>query len=77
MAPSRTRNTDSDGPSTADASANEDVEMKDQGDRINGFSKFGVSARVAPFRDNVHQQHAVKRCRTSRICSIVFLRDIR
>lgn len=46
MAPSRTRNTDSDGPSTADVSANEDVEMQDQNGRINGFSKFSVSARL-------------------------------
>jgi hypothetical protein len=44
MAPSRTRNTDSDGPSTADVSANEDVEMQESNGRINGFSKFSVSA---------------------------------
>lgn len=48
MAPSRTRNTDSDGPSTADASANEDVEMQDQSDRVNGFKKFGVSPLLRP-----------------------------
>lgn len=29
-------------PSTADASAHEDVEMQDQ-DKIEGFKKFGVS----------------------------------
>ena len=42
MAPSRTRNVDSDGPSTADVSANEDVEMKDTEERVDGFNKFGV-----------------------------------
>lgn len=31
------------GPSTADNSAHEDVEMQDQ-DKIEGFKKFGVSA---------------------------------
>ena len=30
-------------PSTADASAHEDVEMQDQEDKMNGFKKFGVS----------------------------------
>jgi SWI/SNF-related matrix-associated actin-dependent regulator of chromatin subfamily A member 5 len=30
-------------PSTADASAHEDVEMQDQDDKMNGFKKFGVS----------------------------------
>jgi SWI/SNF-related matrix-associated actin-dependent regulator of chromatin subfamily A member 5 len=35
---------DSDGPSTADVSAHEDVEMQDQDDKMNGFKKFGVSA---------------------------------
>lgn len=34
------RNSD---PSTADASAHEDVEMQDQDDKMNGFKKFGVS----------------------------------
>ncbi|PVI04088.1 hypothetical protein DM02DRAFT_693875 [Periconia macrospinosa] len=44
MAPPRkSRNMDSDGPSTADVSATEDVEMQDQADRVNGFKKFGVS----------------------------------
>lgn len=51
MAPSRTRNVDSDGPSTADVSANEDVEMQEQKDRVNGFPKFGVSARFSPARN--------------------------
>jgi hypothetical protein len=40
-------------PSTAEASAHEDVEMQDQDDKISGFKKFGVSetrARNAPFR---------------------------
>ncbi|KAL1594401.1 chromatin remodeling complex Adenosinetriphosphatase [Paraconiothyrium brasiliense] len=41
MAPSRTRNVDSDEPSTADVSANEDVEMKDIDERVDGFNKFG------------------------------------
>jgi hypothetical protein len=35
---------DSDGPSTADVSANEDVEMQDQDTKMSGFKKFGVSA---------------------------------
>jgi hypothetical protein len=33
---------DSDGPSTADVSANEDVEMQDQETKMSGFKKFGV-----------------------------------
>lgn len=52
MAPSRTRNVDSDGPSTADASASEDVEMQDQNGRVNGFDKFSVRAR-SPFTPNL------------------------
>ena len=44
MAPSRTRNLDSDGPSTADVSTNEDVEMQDQSGPTNGFQKFSVRA---------------------------------
>lgn len=40
----RKSNVDSDGPSTADASANEDVEMQDQDNKMSGFKKFGVSA---------------------------------
>jgi hypothetical protein len=47
MAPSRTRNVDSDGPSTADVSANEDVEMKDADERVDGFNKFGVCTRLS------------------------------
>jgi hypothetical protein len=44
MAPPRkSRNRDTEEPSTADVSANEDVEMQDQGERVNGFKKFGVS----------------------------------
>lgn len=31
-------------PSTAEASAHEDVEMQDQDDKMNGFKKFGVSS---------------------------------
>lgn len=38
----RKSNVDSDGPSTADASANEDVEMQDQDTKMSGFKKFGV-----------------------------------
>jgi hypothetical protein len=40
---------DSDGPSTADVSANEDVEMQDQDQdtKMSGFKKFGVSATRA------------------------------
>ena len=40
-------------PSTAEASAHEDVEMQDQDDKISGFKKFGVSetrTRNAPCR---------------------------
>lgn len=40
----RKSNVDSDGPSTADVSANEDVEMQDQDTKMSGFKKFGVSA---------------------------------
>ena len=40
----RKDNVDSDGPSTADVSANEDVEMQDQENRMSGFKKFAVSA---------------------------------
>ncbi|KAF2260574.1 hypothetical protein CC78DRAFT_536329 [Lojkania enalia] len=52
MAPSRTRNTDSDGPSTADASANEDVEMQDQNGRIEGFSKFSYYQDTPDYTDS-------------------------
>ena len=44
MAPPRTRLPDSDGPSTTDASANEEVEVQEQDKPINGFGKFSVSA---------------------------------
>ncbi|KAL5118908.1 chromatin remodeling complex Adenosinetriphosphatase [Pleosporales sp. CAS-2024a] len=37
----RKSNVDSDGPSTADVSANEDVEMQDQDAKMSGFKKFG------------------------------------
>lgn len=37
MAPSRTRNADSDAPSTADVSASEDVEMQDQEQQGTGY----------------------------------------
>jgi hypothetical protein len=40
----KTSGRDSDGPSTTDVSAHEDVEMQDQDDKMNGFKKFGVSA---------------------------------
>ncbi|KAF2276727.1 uncharacterized protein EI97DRAFT_417712 [Westerdykella ornata] len=40
MAPSRTRNVESDGPSTADVSASEDVEMQDQTGRPRAVEKF-------------------------------------
>lgn len=33
----------SDGPSTAEGSGNEDVEMQDQDAKMSGFKKFGVS----------------------------------
>jgi hypothetical protein len=48
---------DSDGPSTADVSANEDVEMQDQDQdqdqdtKMSGFKKFGVSATRALLPD--------------------------
>lgn len=38
-------------PSTADASAHEDVEMQDQDDKMNGFKKFGVSQSFACTRN--------------------------
>jgi hypothetical protein len=38
----RKSNVDSDGPSTADVSVNEDVEMQDQDTKMSGFKKFGV-----------------------------------
>jgi SWI/SNF-related matrix-associated actin-dependent regulator of chromatin subfamily A member 5 len=56
MAPSRTRKEESDGPSTAEVSANEDVEMQDQEDRVNGFKKFGVSGN-RPRRDRPGESH--------------------
>ncbi|KAF1957129.1 hypothetical protein CC80DRAFT_444606 [Byssothecium circinans] len=52
MAPSRTRNRDSDGPSTADVSASEDVEMQDQSDRVNGFKKFGYYQDTPDYTDS-------------------------
>jgi hypothetical protein len=44
----RKSNVDSDGSSTADVSANEDVEMQDQDTKMSGFKKFGVSATRVP-----------------------------
>jgi SWI/SNF-related matrix-associated actin-dependent regulator of chromatin subfamily A member 5 len=43
---SSTKEIESDGPSTADVSANEDVEMQDQeqDSKMSSFKKFGVSA---------------------------------
>ncbi|KAF2110644.1 SNF2 family N-terminal domain-containing protein [Lophiotrema nucula] len=52
MAPSRTRNTDSDGPSTADVSANEDVEMQDHNGRVEGFPKFGYYQDTPDYTDS-------------------------
>lgn len=51
---------DSDGPSTADVSANEDVEMQDQDTKMSGFKKFGVSATPSslPIRDAVTERHS-------------------
>lgn len=56
----RKGNVDSDGPSTADVSANEDVEMQDQDTKMSGFKKFGVSAthNSRPLRDAVTQCHS-------------------
>ncbi|KAF2801049.1 hypothetical protein K505DRAFT_43387 [Melanomma pulvis-pyrius CBS 109.77] len=48
----KARNTDSDGPSTADASANEDVEMQDQASRINGFNKFTYYQETPDYTDS-------------------------
>jgi len=42
--PRKSTNVESDGPSTADVSENEDVEMQDQDTKMSGFKKFGVSA---------------------------------
>lgn len=51
---SSTKEIESDGPSTADVSANEDVEMQDQeqDSKMSGFKKFGVSAsrQLLPLR---------------------------
>jgi hypothetical protein len=52
MAPSRTRKIDSDGPSTADVSASEDVEMQDQNGAGNGFP---VSSARACFDFGLHR----------------------
>ncbi|PSN73459.1 hypothetical protein BS50DRAFT_568994 [Corynespora cassiicola Philippines] len=52
MAPSRTRNLDSDGPSTADVSTSEDVEMQDQNDNIDGFKKFGYYQDTPDYTDS-------------------------
>ncbi|ORX94212.1 SNF2 family N-terminal domain-domain-containing protein [Clohesyomyces aquaticus] len=52
MAPSRTRNTDSDGPSTADVSTNEDVEMQDQAEPPNGFKKFTYYQDTPDYTDS-------------------------
>ncbi|KAF2465624.1 uncharacterized protein BDR25DRAFT_270325 [Lindgomyces ingoldianus] len=52
MAPSRTRNIDSDGPSTADVSTNEDVEMQEQNASTNGFSKFTYYQDTPDYTDS-------------------------
>ncbi|KAF2735322.1 hypothetical protein EJ04DRAFT_543120 [Polyplosphaeria fusca] len=52
MAPSRTRKSDSDGPSTADVSASEDVEMQDRDGRINGFNKFTYYQETPDYTDS-------------------------
>ncbi|KAF2003630.1 hypothetical protein P154DRAFT_519858 [Amniculicola lignicola CBS 123094] len=52
MAPSRTRFVDSDGPSTAEASANEDVEMQEPEGKINGFNKFGYYQDTPDYTDS-------------------------
>ncbi|KAF2643616.1 hypothetical protein P280DRAFT_467614 [Massarina eburnea CBS 473.64] len=52
MAPPRTRKRESDGPSTADVSASEDVEMQDQADRVNGFKKFGYYQDTPDYTDS-------------------------
>ncbi|EAT86336.2 hypothetical protein SNOG_06505 [Parastagonospora nodorum SN15] len=48
----RKSNVDSDGPSTADASANEDVEMQDQDTKISGFKKFGYYQDTPDYTDS-------------------------
>ncbi|KAF2874386.1 SNF2 family N-terminal domain-containing protein [Massariosphaeria phaeospora] len=52
MAPSRTRKEVSDGPSTADASANEDVEMQDQDSPINASDKFTYNQDTPDYTDS-------------------------
>lgn len=47
MAPSRTRQIDSDGPSTGDVSMNEDTDVNDQNGTSNGVAKFTVSLEPA------------------------------
>ena len=46
MAPSRIRNMDSEGPSTADVSMNEDAEITDRNGAPNGITKFSVSPQL-------------------------------
>ena len=46
MAPSRIRNMDSEGPSTADVSMNEDTEITDHNGAPNGITKFSVSPQL-------------------------------
>jgi len=71
MAPSRTRNhVDSDGPSTADASANEDVEMQDHTDRVNGFKKFGVSVNRTHDAAAFSERHLQTRAGQLTICPV-------
>lgn len=49
-------------PSTADASAHEDVEMQDQDDKMNGFKKFGVSKTRTRTRNAPSRANSVEAC---------------
>lgn len=53
--PRKTKEPESDGPSTADVSADEDVDMQNQDTKMSGFKKFGVSAirQLLPLRMGV------------------------
>ncbi|KAF2020938.1 hypothetical protein BU24DRAFT_361508 [Aaosphaeria arxii CBS 175.79] len=52
MARKKAGHNDSDGPSTADVSANEDVEMQEQDGKINGFNKFTYFQDTPDYTDS-------------------------
>ncbi|KAF2830831.1 hypothetical protein CC86DRAFT_367491 [Ophiobolus disseminans] len=50
--PRKSKDVESDGPSTADVSANEDVEMQDQDTKMSGFKKFGYYQDTPDYTDS-------------------------